>query len=202
MAKPIVVYLELGSKRVFACAIDWPGWARSAKTEDAALEALASYAPRYRVVPEEARVAFASGPFEVVERVPGDGTTDFGAPGAIPAIDTATPLRAKEAERLASLVEASWTVFDRVVAGAPPTLRKGPRGGGRDRDPIVAHVADAEAAYARRIGLGKGDTSRDDILGALRAGPAAGAKWPPRYGARRIAWHALDHAWEIEDKSD
>jgi len=25
--------------------------------------------------------------------------------------------------------------------------------------------------------------------------------WPPRYAARRIAWHALDHAWEIEDRS-
>jgi hypothetical protein len=26
--------------------------------------------------------------------------------------------------------------------------------------------------------------------------------WPPRYAARRIAWHALDHAWEIEDRSE
>jgi hypothetical protein len=25
---------------------------------------------------------------------------------------------------------------------------------------------------------------------------------PPRYAIRRIAWHVLDHAWEIEDKSD
>jgi len=32
--------------------------------------------------------------------------------------------------------------------------------------------------------------------------PIAGKKWPPRYAARRIAWHALDHAWEIEDRSD
>ena len=23
-----------------------------------------------------------------------------------------------------------------------------------------------------------------------------------RYAFRRIAWHVLDHAWEIEDKSD
>ncbi len=25
--------------------------------------------------------------------------------------------------------------------------------------------------------------------------------WPPRYAARRMAWHVLDHLWEIEDKS-
>jgi hypothetical protein len=25
--------------------------------------------------------------------------------------------------------------------------------------------------------------------------------WPQRYAARRIAWHALDHAWEIQDRS-
>ena len=30
--------------------------------------------------------------------------------------------------------------------------------------------------------------------------PPDGGKWPPRYAARRIAWHALDHAWEIEDR--
>jgi hypothetical protein len=32
--------------------------------------------------------------------------------------------------------------------------------------------------------------------------PIAGRKWPPRYAARRVAWHALDHAWEIEDRSE
>src|SRR5438309_1771782 len=26
--------------------------------------------------------------------------------------------------------------------------------------------------------------------------------WPQRYAARRIAWHALDHAWEMQDRSD
>jgi hypothetical protein len=202
MAKPIAVYLEVGSKRVFACAADWPGWCRSGKTDDAALEALADYAPRYRVVAEEAGVPFALHPFDVVERVAGDATTDFGAPGKVPAIDTATPLPKREAQRLAALVEASWTVFDRVVAGAPAALRKGPRGGGRDRDPMVAHVVDAEASYARKLGLGKGQASRDAILDALRTATSEDVKWPVRYVARRIAWHVLDHAWEIEDKSE
>jgi hypothetical protein len=32
------------------------------------------------------------------------------------------------------------------------------------------------------------------------ARPAGPKDWPLRYAARRIAWHALDHAWEIEDR--
>jgi hypothetical protein len=31
--------------------------------------------------------------------------------------------------------------------------------------------------------------------------PLAATGWPARYGARRIAWHALDHAWEIQDRA-
>ena len=26
------------------------------------------------------------------------------------------------------------------------------------------------------------------------------SRWGPRYFVRRSAWHALDHAWEIEDR--
>jgi len=33
-------YLEIGKKRIVACALDWPGWARSARTEELALAAL------------------------------------------------------------------------------------------------------------------------------------------------------------------
>ena len=47
---------------------------------------------------------------------------------------------------------------------------------------------------------------REDVLAVLRepsdGSPIAGRKWPPRYAARRIAWHALDHAWEIEDRTE
>jgi len=111
--------------------------------------------------------------------------------------------------------QSSWTVFDRVVASAPAELRKGPRGGGRDRDAIVEHVLGAEAQYSRKLGIRlhpptAGDAAavsalRNAILGALRA--ASGTRlvpekgWPPRYAARRIAWHVLDHAWEIDDRS-
>src|ERR1700694_539450 len=139
-SRPQKVYLEVGKSRVFASAADWPGWTRSGRDEKAALEALAEAAPRYSLVAKAARIAFAPGAgFEVVERLPGNATTDFGAPGAIAKAESKR-LTKKEAGRLSALVSASWTVLDKVVENAPPSLRKGPRGGGRDRDEIVDHV--------------------------------------------------------------
>lgn len=208
------MYVEVGKHRVFASAADWPGWCRSGKDEKAALEALADAAPRYAPVAKAARIAFAPGQgFDVVERLPGNATTDFGAPGAI-AKSEFKRLTKKEAGRLSALVSASWTVFDRVVEVAPASLRKGPRGGGRDRDAIVEHVLGAEIAYAPKLGLRLKQPNVGDLAAvrehrnAIVAGIRAGTKgvtdrgWPARYAARRIAWHALDHAWEIENRSD
>ena len=140
------VYLEVGTKRVFACALEWPGWCRAAKTEDDALDALAAYGVRYAAVAREAGVDFPDmrrPAFHVVERVPGSaGYTDFGVPGAVAARDR-EPLTDEEAARQASLVRAAWIVFDRIAATAPAELRKGPRGGGRNRDAVVDHVLGA-----------------------------------------------------------
>ena len=212
------VYLELGSKRIFACSLDWPGWCRSGKTEQAALEALSAYAPRYAPVAVEAGKRFpknAGDSLEVVERLPGSATTDFGAPAATPEADL-EPLTKAQAARQADFLRASWVVFDRVVASAPATLRKGPRGGGRDRDAIVDHVLGAEVAYARKIGLRHAQPAGDDreALEAVRSSIEAAIRdaraplpadlpkgWPFRYAARRFTWHVLDHAWEIEDRS-
>jgi hypothetical protein len=211
------VYLEVGSTKVFASALDWPGWCRAAKSEEGALEALADYVDRYRPVTERAGVRLAknaASAFDVIERVKGSGTTDFGAPGE-PAKADDTRLTKAQAARLAALVSASWDTLADVVAGAPATLRKGPRGGGRDRDKIVEHVRDAEVAYGRAIGVrytptelrqaGAFDALRAELLSVLSAArdprPESGKAWPFRYAARRIAWHVLDHAWEIEDKS-
>jgi hypothetical protein len=198
------VYLELGSKRVFACSIEWPGWARSGRDEAAALAALEAYSPRYAPVAAAAGLAFEPGSFEVLERVRGNATTDFGAPGVAPDLD-AGPSPAAAAARDAALLAAVWSYFDQVVAAAPANLRKGPRGGGRDRDKIVGHVQDAEFAYASAIGLRGKTGTRSAILAVVgKASPAhagTGLKWPARYMARRVAWHALDHAWEIEDRT-
>jgi hypothetical protein len=205
------VYLEVGRKKTFAMALDGPGWGRSGKTGADALDALARYAPRYAVVASRAGLDFAAvdaAPLVVVEEVSGDATTDFGAPGAFATSDT-EEVTESEARRLAALVRAAWDVLAEAVDAAPAELRKGPRGGGRDRDPMVAHVLDAEAAYARKIGVrhkppALGDAAaiealRTDILAAIEAG-AVGSTWPIRYAARRIAWHALDHAWEMADR--
>ena len=102
-----------------------------------------------------------------------------------------------------------------MAAEAPAELRKGPRGGGRDRDKIREHLLGTEPAYARKIGVkvrtpaiddrAAIDAMRDEILAAVAA-PSNGKPhdpkgWPVRYAVRRLAWHALDHAWEMEDRS-
>ena len=215
MSDPVEVVVEATPKRAFATAIEWPGLSRSGRTEEMALAALSDALGRYAAVALEAGESFETGPLDVVERTTGDTSTDFGVPSAITGRDR-RPVGASEAARLARLVEAAWTVFDRVAVAAPAELRKGPRGGGRDRDKIVEHVDGADHAYAQVMGIKVAAPDRADLatVGAMRAAmletlrqpsdgsPIAGRKWPPRYAARRIAWHALDHAWEIEDRTE
>ena len=209
------VSLEVSPRKAFATAIDWPGWSRSGKTEELALEALTEYAARYAVVAAEAGESFDPGVYDVVEQTGGGGGTEFGVPSAISDLER-RGVTGHEAERLARIVEAAWTVFDRVAAGAPAELRKGPRGGGRDRDKMIGHVVESDWNYASVLGIRESQPGWDDrpAIEALRAGmleilrlpsdgsPIADRKWPPRYAARRIAWHALDHAWEMEDRSE
>lgn len=202
MAEPTRVVLEVGKTWVFASAIDWPGWCRRGKGEHAALDALLDYADRYAGV---AGADFAPGEPHVVDRVQGTGTTDFGAPDAKSRWDD-EPLDSAEADRLARLLDACWRRFDEVVAGAPEHLRKGPRGGGRDRDAVADHVREAERSYGRAVGVRVPPRTpwpeqRDALLAALRTGSSDGS-WSVRYAFRRIAWHVLDHAWEIQDKSE
>jgi len=211
----LAVALEGTGKKVFATALDWPGWSRSAKTPEAAIESLLAYAARYAPVVSLAGLDLGSTfDVEVEEQVEGGSGTEFGVPSAIHAAD-ARAATAVEAAWLASIVEASWTTFDRVAAGAPAELRKGPRGGGRDRDKMVGHVIESDWYYARELGLKfkapKPDdrpaveAARREVLAVLRK-PSDGSplfkRWPLRYAARRIAWHALDHAWEMEDRSE
>jgi hypothetical protein len=200
VAERIRVYVEAASKRAFASAADWPGWSRSGKDEESALENLAACAPRYAKVARLAHVEFATDgiSFNVVERLKGNATTDFGAPG-IPAKNEAKPMTEREARRMVALMEASWKYLDRVRAKAPAELRKGPRGGGRDREKMYQHVLDAEVAYASAIGLKLKQPDRKALLHAILH-PKQDTKWPIPYAVRRIAWHALDHAWEMEDR--
>lgn len=218
------VYLETGKRRTFASVIDWPGWCRSGRDEEAALRALLDYGPRYAHVLETTTLGFQPpadvSSFSIIERLEGNATTDFGAPGAIPTADKEPP-DDPELQRLQTVLKACWRTLDASIAAATGReLRKGPRGGGRDLDKIIQHVIDADAAYLRRLGQknSKGtDDAMADQLNAVRQatldaliaaahgeiparGPRGGLRWPPRYFVRRVAWHTLDHAWEIEDR--
>ncbi len=219
MTKPILVTIEHSPKKSFATAADWPGWSRSGKTEASALAALAAYAPRYAVIAGAEHRRFAASPtpdaFEVVERNEGSAGTEYGVPSH-PSDHDARPIDADGAARLAGLVEAAWAFFDRTAKAAPEELRKGPRGGGRNTSKVVSHVMEADRAYAGQIGIKVREFAPEDrpavdamrramleVLRAARDGaPLAGRRWPARYAAHRIAWHALDHAWEIEDRTE
>ncbi|HEX5267868.1 MAG TPA: hypothetical protein VFW24_13960 [Acidimicrobiales bacterium] len=213
------VYVEVGQKRTFAAAVDWPGWCRSGGDEEAALEALAAYAGRYKAaLGARARGlgVVRAGDLEVVERLPGDSSTDFGAPGAVPFADE-QPIGGKELDRWLRILQSCWHAFDRIADDAVgAALATGPRGGGRNLDKIRAHVLDGAGGYLGRLGGKVAASDRRDPAALRKAladaaaarargevpdrGPRGGLRWPARYGIRRTAWHALDHAWEIEDR--
>jgi hypothetical protein len=223
MEAPVEVYLEVGAKRVFAGALHWPGWCRSGRDEPSALEELLAHGPPYAAVVGKAAPDFEAPAdtraLRVVERLTGDATTDFGAPGAVPAQDEKN-LTAAELERQVAILTACWQAFDAEAgsAGSRP-LRSGPRGGGRDVAKMRSHVLDADLAYLGQLGGrfrsegGSPEEStgmmREAFLEALMKrvrgelpdkGPKGGARWAPRYAVRRSAWHSLDHAWEIQDR--
>jgi hypothetical protein len=215
------VYLERGDKRTFAGALDWPGWSRSGKDEAEAVEALLAYAPRYaRVVKRSGlkeSVPGSDATVDIVQRLSGGGGTDFGVPSESPRQD-GEPLRAKELARQRALLEASWKAFDAAARSARgKTLRLGPRGGGRNLAKMTGHVLEAEVAYLGALGSKPPKAAARDEMTAVRKSALATLDavasgrpienprntkrpWSPRYFIRRSAWHALDHAWEIEDR--
>jgi hypothetical protein len=220
----VPIYIEVGTKRSFATALEWPGWSRSGRDESEAVATLAAYGDRYAAVVAPAGLKLtpprdASG-FRVTKRVKGNATTEFGAPAIGLPSDTA-PLGEAELERLERILVACWEALDRTAKDAHGVeLRKGPRGGGRDLDKIIDHVAGAEEIYLVALGArapkGAGDRARRlaDLREAIVA--ALGARslgrpiaepsrtktlWTPRFFVRRAAWHVLDHTWEIEDRA-
>ncbi len=213
------VYLEVGAKRVFACAVDWPGWCRSGPDEATALRALLDYGPRYAAVVRSARLGFEAPTrleeLRVVERLVGNATTDFGALGVIPSPDRASA-NVAECARFERVIRAGWRALDATRKRATgKVLLKGPRGGGRELDAIVGHVLDADGGHLAAVGwklrsagtmADRVDETRSAITEALSAsargeipatGPRGGSRWPVRFFVRRVAWHAIAHAWEI-----
>jgi hypothetical protein len=215
------VTLEIGprGKKVVAVAPDWPGLSRGAKTEEAALERLQSYLPRYVPVAKLAGLdaAFSNdtdgASLDVVERYPGNGSTDFwGISFGFSSIDRQA-LSNDELDRELALLRACWAHFDDVRARVSAEMRKGPRGGGRDRDRIVRHTVVSQFDMAKKLGIrppadviltdAELRTQRDAYCAAIRAFHAEGKmarSWPLHYLIRHTAFHTLDHTWEMEDK--
>jgi hypothetical protein len=218
---PVHTVVDRGpkGKRSVAFAIDWPGWSRGAKTVELALETLESYRERYRPVAALAGMArdfAAAGPLEIVEDKVGTGSTDFWGISFSPSSIEQEPIDEGELERGITLLRACWAFFDNVAARVSPEMRKGPRGGGRERDEIIRHVFRVESLdFAKQVGLQMPDGPtlggqalrqyREDYIAGMRSYNAGQIKrrmrsWNLPFLIRHTAFHTLDHAWEMEDK--
>jgi hypothetical protein len=218
---PVRTVVERGpkGKRTVAFAIDWPGWSRGAKTAELALETLESYRERYRPIAGLAGMARdfdAAWPLEVVEDKVGTGSTDFWGISFSPSATEQDSMGDAELERAVTVLRACWAFFDGVAARVSPEMRKGPRGGGRQRDEIIRHVIRVESLdFAKQVGLQKPEEPvlsaselpqyREDDVAAMRAYKAGEVKrrmrsWTLPFLIRHSAFHTLDHAWEMEDK--
>jgi hypothetical protein len=202
-----------------AFSIDWPGWSRGAKTAELALETFEAYRGRYRPIAVLAGMsqAFdAAGPLEIVEEKVGAGSTDFWGISFSPSASEQEPMDEAALERGITLLRACWAFFDGVATRVSPEMRKGPRGGGRDRDRIIRHTIRTESEdFAKQVGLripeggaltpdGLRD-HREAYVAAMRAYNAGQVarrmrSWNLPFLIRHSAFHTLDHAWEMEDK--
>jgi hypothetical protein len=218
---PVRTVVERGpkDKRSVAFSIDWLGWSRGAKTPELALETLESYRQRYRPVASLAgmgREFDAAGPLEIVEDKVGTGSTDFWGISFSPSAAEQGPMGEADFERAVTLLRAAWAFFDDVAARVSPEMRKGPRGGGRDRDRIIRHTIRTESEdFAKQVGLRIPEEAalspdglrqhREAYVAAMRAYNAGEVKrrmrsWTLPFLIRHSAFHTLDHAWEMEDK--
>jgi hypothetical protein len=220
MTDQLRVLIEIGpkGKRIVAAAMDWPGLERWGKSEQEALERLLAYMPRYLPVAERAglRSEFGRGVMpDIVERTPGNTSTDWWGIAHVPSVIEAEPLPDDELERRIGLMKAAWDYFDDAAAAVAVPLTRGPRGGGRELDQVIRHVYASERHnWWRKVGIREDDEAvltpkelaaiRTRYVAAIRAHHVEGRRarrWPLRFLIRRTAQHAMDHAWELEDRN-
>lgn len=218
---PVRTVVERGSKekKAVAFAVDWPGWSRGARSVDAALATLESYRDRYRPVAALAGLGagfHGAGALDVVEDRVGTGSTDFWGISFSPCSLEHGPMDRDELERKITLLRACWAFFDGVAARVSPEMRKGPRGGGRDRDRIISHTVRTESEFfAKKVGLRIPERAaltpeglreyRTSYIEAIRAYERGEVRrqmrsWTLAFLIRHSAFHTMDHAWEMEDK--
>lgn len=218
MTDRLRVILEVGKKRrVVAGAIDWPGLDRWGTSEEDALDRLRAYASRYAFVADRAglKAAFERArDVDVVERVPGSSSTDFWGIAHVPSQIEREVLSAEDLERRLDLLQACWTTFDDVASRVSPELRPGARSAGRSRDQIVRHVYVSEPEQmSRKVevrtprevvltpdGLAAHRRAYLDAIRTYNSEGNAARSWPIQFLVRRTAYHAMDHAWEMEDR--
>ena len=214
----VLVEQPIHGKRWVAVAADWPGFERGAKTEDEAVEKLARYVPRYLPVAKRARLGSeleSQTDVDIIGRYTGTGSTDFWGISFSPSSTEHGPMSEAEFDRKTTLLRAAWAYFDAVAARVSPEMRKGARGGGRDRDRIISHVIRWESEnLASGVGLKIPEEGamtpdglreyREAYVEAMRAYNAGEGRrmrsWTLPFLIRHSAFHTLDHAWEMEDK--
>lgn len=209
-------------KKHVAYAIDWPGLERNGKSTDAAVEHMNRYRERYAAVAKRAGLAaeYAAEPAtSVVIEYEGVSSTDFwGISFAHSELDH-EPIGTEELARQLDLLQACWAELDDIATRVSPDLKKGPRGGGRDRDHIVRHVLASEIDWVKRLDIRPDvhdivpqdarslfhqqivDEIRDlHAQGHEKSRAKGGPYWTHRFLIRHLAYHVMDHAWEMEDK--
>ncbi|HEX3002995.1 MAG TPA: hypothetical protein VHO27_02200 [Angustibacter sp.] len=217
---PVRAVVQRGpkGKKSVAFAVDWPGWSRGARTADQAVDTLVAYRERYRPIAQAAGFGDeldGEGDVEVVLDETGTPSTDFWGISFAASPLESEPIDDADLERKIAVLRACWSHFDAVGARVSPEMAKGPRGGGRDRDEIIAHVLRVESLdFAKRLGLRVEEGSltspgavrayRDDYVAMMRAYNTGEGKrmrsWNLPFLIRHTAFHTMDHAWEMEDK--
>jgi hypothetical protein len=113
------------------------------------------------------------------------------------------------------VLRACWSYFDEIAAKVTPEMRKGPRGGGRDRDEIIRHTLRVESEdFAKRLGLRIDEGGaltpdglrdyRENFISAMASYRLGERKpmrtWTLPFLIRHSAFHVMDHTWEMQDK--
>jgi hypothetical protein len=216
---PLRVVLEIGKKRrVVAGALDWPGLDRWGTSEEDALAKLSSYRPRYAGVAKRAGMAKAfvgARDVEVIESRPRleldrllghrarpsadraggalprrPGATPRGSPGLLAEFDAiaarvSRELRPAPAARVARASRSSGT----STGNEPEQM---------SRKVEVRTPLDVVPDPGRSRGPSRGPTSTRSARTTRTAKPAR--TWPIQFLIRRTGHHAMDHAWELEDR--
>lgn len=218
------VYIENGRKTVFAGSIDWPGWVAQGDNEPAAMQELYDVAQRYARVMHAAQIDFSTPisrkDLQAIQTLEGGYATDLGGPRMVPHFDE-TPMTEKDLNAYQELLMAIWRSFDTAVLSSDGKLLSPPiKGGLIDVYAIIDHLIQSDQSDLERLGVTHRlrfhndplDELRDIREAMLRAISRAafndiphrellGEIWSARTFIRKIAWHTLSHAWEIEDRT-